>query len=132
MFLSIIHWSLDLRICLFNTFLFKMYMLTKTLLGKKAKTLCVRVQIVIESDSFLKYWQDREIHVLYLFVLWNKTYSFVLHYQYVSSLVQSSSQITTQWLWFWVISSMDSDTHKHENKEKLSIAKAYFWLLVNL
>ena len=56
-FLSIIQLSLNLRICLFYTFSFKTYMLTKKYLWKKAKNFCIRGKIVIESRIFLKYWQ---------------------------------------------------------------------------
>ena len=40
-----------------------MYMPTKNYLRKKAIKLCIRGQIVIESHSFLKYWQNCELHV---------------------------------------------------------------------
>ena len=61
-FSSILQQSLNLQICLFYTFLF-IYMPTKNYFRKKAIKLCKRGQIVIKSHIFLKYWQNREIHV---------------------------------------------------------------------
>ena len=36
----------------------------KKYLGKKSKQLFLTGQIVIKSDSFLKTWQNRQIHVI--------------------------------------------------------------------
>ena len=55
MFWSIIQQSFNLRICLFHTLSFKMYIPTKKYLRRKAKKLCLMGQIVIESHSFLEY-----------------------------------------------------------------------------
>ena len=42
-----------------------MHIATKKLGRKKSKRLCLMGQIVIESDSFLEYWQNRKIHVVW-------------------------------------------------------------------
>ena len=49
-----------------------MYMPTKKYFRKKAKILCKMVQIVIESQSFLIYWQEplnpRALHPEYIYI----------------------------------------------------------------
>ena len=63
-----------------------MHMLTKKYL-KKGKQLCLMGEIVIESHSFLEYWQNRKIHVrtytklkyLFLSVLFEQIACFVTH-----------------------------------------------------
>ena len=66
-----------------------MHMATKNI-WKKAKKLCLMGQIVIESHSFLEYWQNRKIHVrtytklkyLFLSVLFEQIACFVTHAVY--------------------------------------------------
>ena len=61
-YIYIIKQSFNLRICLFYTFSFKMYIPTKKHSRKKAKKLCLMCQIVTESHSCLEYRQNRKIH----------------------------------------------------------------------